>query len=149
MTQAERFWAKVARTPSRNECWLWSASLDRYGYGRFRLGGRTTRTVSAHRFAYETCVGSIPDGLFVMHSCDMPRCCNPSHLSLGTQQDNQADKVSKDRQARGYKNAKTKLSASDKINIRTLRFGGIAISAIAAAFDCCNTTIRNVLREGH
>lgn len=40
-------------------------------------------------------------GVNVLHTCDNPPCCEPSHLFVGTQAVNQADKVAKGRQARG------------------------------------------------
>jgi len=42
-------------------------------------------------------VGEIPDGMVVMHACDNPRCVNPSHLKLGTYQENALDCVAKGR----------------------------------------------------
>src|SRR6266436_4607223 len=37
----------------------------------------------------------IPDGLQVLHKCDVPRCINPVHLFLGTQQNNIDDMLAK------------------------------------------------------
>lgn len=88
-----RFWNKVER-PSQNECWLWTGSKNYWGYGTF-WGGE--KVVKAHRFAFTQCVGAIPDGMLVCHSCDRPLCCNPAHLWLGTDLSNCRDKEKKGR----------------------------------------------------
>jgi hypothetical protein len=46
---------------------------------------------------YEECYGEIPDGLVVRHKCDNPSCINPEHLELGTVQDNNQDKIDRNR----------------------------------------------------
>lgn len=43
---------------------------------------------NVHRIIYQFHFGSIPEGLFVLHSCDRGQCCNIAHLSLGTQREN-------------------------------------------------------------
>lgn len=57
--------------------------------------------VRAHRFAYETRIGAIPNGLLIMHKCDVKLCCNPRHLQPGTQLDNMQDAANKGRMASG------------------------------------------------
>lgn len=83
----DRLLAKVAESPSG--CWLWQASVDQYGYGRIKIGGRQGRPVAAHRVAYEQLVGPIPDGLELDHLCRMPACVNPAHLEPVTRGVNQ------------------------------------------------------------
>lgn len=61
--------------------------------------------------AFELYKGPIPEGLLVLHTCDIPVCCNPNHLFLGTHQDNMDDMVKKNRQARN----KGELSGSAKL----------------------------------
>lgn len=82
-------------------CWLWTSSLGRKGYGLVQ-DGRKPR--SAHRRAYIYSHGPIPDGLFVLHRCDVPCCINPHHLFLGTQADNMADMRAKGRGKTGLHN---------------------------------------------
>lgn len=71
----KRFWAKVEKT---EECWLWTAALNRDGYGIFGFDSHTVR--GAHRIAYELLIGPIPDGRQLDHLCRVRRCVNPSHL---------------------------------------------------------------------
>lgn len=90
----ERFTSKVLVSPNPDECWPWLAAKAGGGYGVVRIDGVIHK---AHRLAYELCIGPIPPGMVVMHTCDNPPCCNPSHLRLGTQRDNVLDMVAKGR----------------------------------------------------
>ena len=86
----DNFWSKVVETDS---CWLWLGS-KRDGYGMFWSNGKL---VSAHRMAWEIVHGRIPDGLLVLHKCDIRECVNPEHLFLGTHLDNFLDCIMKGR----------------------------------------------------
>lgn len=90
----ERFMAKVMPVPESG-CWLWTAACMPNGYGTFRL---PNRNMLAHRVAFELFKGPLPDGLQVLHHCDVPCCVNPYHLFAGTQNDNVKDMIGKNRQ---------------------------------------------------
>lgn len=95
-----RFWQKVDRSAGLFGCWPWKAAKSGFGYGRFKINGKLW---SPHRIAAASREGGIPasvqyHGMVVMHSCDNPACCNPSHLTIATQRDNVVDM---DRKGRG------------------------------------------------
>lgn len=71
--------------PSASGCIEWAGWRMAAGYGSMYHRGRSQPT---HRLAYMAAKGPIPDGLFVLHSCDNPPCINPDHLSVGTNKDN-------------------------------------------------------------
>lgn len=98
----QRFWDKVGIQGAEN-CWVWLASTDRFGRGRFKWNGTTGY---APRFSWELHKAPIPGGLYVLHKCDNPSCVNPDHLFLGTKGDNNRDRQAKGRGAdvRGSKN---------------------------------------------
>lgn len=69
-------------------CWNWTASRYRNGYGQSRVFGQQS---TAHKAAYLAFVGSVPEGLEIMHSCANRACVNPDHLSVGTHAQNMRD----------------------------------------------------------
>ena len=71
---AERFWTKVEFTDT---CWLWTAARTSRGYGEFHHANRIR---VAHRWAYEFCVGPIPEGLTLDHLCRVRHCVLSDHL---------------------------------------------------------------------
>jgi hypothetical protein len=75
-------------------CWLFEGMVNHNGYGLVVQKGRQER---AHRLAWIEAYGPIPDGLFVCHHCDVPACCNPDHLFLGSAADNARDMAAKGR----------------------------------------------------
>lgn len=92
----QRFESYVDRGAA-NECWNWTGTLFADGYGALHYEGRPVR---AHRLMLFFEKGyPLNDKRFVLHSCDNPRCVNPSHLSLGLAADNIADMVAKGRHA--------------------------------------------------
>jgi len=98
-----KFWSKV-EIGGDDDCWNWTGARvkDPHGnpsYGEMRIPGHGPAT--AHRIAlYLSKLEKKEkwiDTLCVLHSCDNPACCNPSHLRQGTQQENMKDMVSRDR----------------------------------------------------
>src|SRR5690606_41243895 len=71
------------------------------------------RNVVMHRLVYAdnngTSLTTIANKV-IRHTCDNKRCINPEHLVLGTQADNMADKVSRNRQAKGETHGMSKLT---------------------------------------
>lgn len=126
-----RFWAKVLKLDSG--CWEWQAArLNGYGVFHPRHG----QTCGAHRFSFELENGAIPNGLHVLHKCDNPPCVNPTHLFLGTQQDNNADcrkkgrfRVGARKRGEAHKWATTKVH--QVLAARRLRVEGLSYSQIA------------------
>ncbi|MCT7971173.1 HNH endonuclease signature motif containing protein [Laspinema olomoucense] len=78
------------------QCWNWVKSIGNDGYGKAKRKGKTIR---AHRLSYTFYKGEIPEGMFVCHSCDNPKCVNPEHLWLGSHYENEIDKTRKGRRS--------------------------------------------------
>jgi hypothetical protein len=105
------FWSRVGIAASDEDCWLWTGKLDRHGYG---YEGRER----CHRVAWELSRReSLRAGDVVRHTCDNPACCNPSHLIVGSQDENVADRVERERSARGSSNGRAVLSNQDAMSI--------------------------------
>jgi hypothetical protein len=145
-----RFWSKVDTSA---ECWLWLAHRNNYGYGKFRVGGRSGVVFSAHRLSWAFANGRLP-GLSeqVLHSCDNPACVNPRHLRIGTHADNMRDMAERGRayrsQMRGVDHPCAKLSNDDVLSVLRLVAHGATQESIAGALGVTQSTISRIV-VGH
>ena len=138
----EDFWSKVS-IGGDDECWLWQKGKDEDGYGAFWWHNRQ---VKAHRFSWELFSGAVPDGLQVLHGCDTPSCVNPSHLFLGTTQDNTADRNNKGRQIKGESCHSAILSEQQVIEIRKLSSQNVSGRKLARMFGVHYSAIYKLLK---
>lgn len=137
---SDRFWKYVSKD-GPNGCWPWTGSLSRRGgYGRIFIGGKV-RMGCAHRVSWILHFGPIPDGLKVLHHCDNPPCCNPTHFFLGTQADNMKDCSDKGRFT-DRRNKTAKLSVCDVMYIRNLYRAGRSFQKLADSFGVDYVTLR-------
>lgn len=121
-------------------CLLWDGSFvarkgKRAIYGNIRLNGKMVKT---HRVVYEAARGTIPDGVQVLHKCDVGLCCNVDHLFLGDNAANIADKVAKDR-------ARKKLTKSQVMEIHKMVASGVSHTATAGAFGVRQSTVSRIV----
>ena len=125
------------------ECWEWGGYTNPSGYGQTRIGGRNGKAILAHRLSWLVYIGEIPDGMHILHKCDNPPCCNPSHLFAGTNTDNIIDRVKKNRSNRWIKHAprekhpSTKILKNDLDEMLRLRESKVKVVEIAKMFNIC------------
>lgn len=148
-----RLLAKVDQSAGPDACWPWTGMRDPKGYGRgYAIDGSRGRTMAAHRAIYAAVHGEISEGLYILHSCDNPPCCNPAHLRAGTPQENMDD-----RHRSGLKKANgCWLPRAVPISDETLtairiayrpRVKGHTIRAVAADFGLDQATIFNIVNR--
>jgi hypothetical protein len=84
-----------------------SHHMRKEGHIDIRRDGKHTQL---HRLLYEQKFGNLPNNLVVRHSCDNASCINMDHLIVGTHADNVADRVSRNRSAKGIGHGRSKLT---------------------------------------
>jgi len=70
------------------KCWEWQGYRQPSGHGHVKVGGRALKS---HRVVYELFHGPLERDEVVRHLCGNAACCNPSHLAVGTRQENAWD----------------------------------------------------------
>jgi hypothetical protein len=153
-----RIFSKIA-VGEIDQCWLCEGDSQCGGYGHMQI---SKKKHYMHRLAWSSFFGAIPDGMNILHSCDRPSCCNPTHLSPGTHSDNMKDKTSKGRgvyhfganhhavmrpneMARGEENGSAKLNASQVIQIREERKRGVPRKVIAERYGVSEGCVKAII----
>jgi hypothetical protein len=98
----------------------------------------------AHRIAWEIEHDPIPDGLLVLHKCDVKCCVNVQHLYLGTVQDNVIDRDTRGRKAYGQGHGNTGLTEDMVREIHELAWSGVTAQNIGEMFRVSNTTVYRI-----
>lgn len=144
MFRAVPFMDRIKMVPS-STCWNWTGCLNNAGYGRIQHEGKLWY---AHRFSYKIHIGEIPDGMSVLHKCDVPSCVNPDHLFLGTQADNVHDCLRKGRHrsgpVAGEKNGNAKLNTEQVAEIRAKADAGQTRKNIAEEYGVTPAHISHI-----
>lgn len=79
----------VTTQPHTTPCEIstWLRNQKGYAARSKRIGKKVTK-VYAHRLAWETANGPIPEGMTVHHLCGVKPCVNPLHLELRSVSEN-------------------------------------------------------------
>lgn len=135
----DRFWARVQKNP--RGCWLFIGAKTCHG-GHIYFAKRDGSRVAAHRYSYQLHHGRIPPECVVMHSCDVPNCVRPSHLSLGTQKQNVHDSIIRNRRDAW---GRQRLVIADVLEIRARFQAGEPQKAIAKSYGVSKGCIHAVV----
>lgn len=132
-------------------CWIWLGCIQDDGYCRTYHRGSYH---GVHRVSWEVHHGKIPDGLFVLHRCDVRCCVNPDHLFLGTHQDNMDDMVAKGRHVVGAKRKgedshRARLTEQQARRILTSSQGGSELAVLFGVSRSCISQVRRGLSWKH
>lgn len=146
LNTAQKFWSRTQKTDT---CWLWKGTrtLKKHGKtrGLFSFHGSYRQV---HRLAYEFCYGSIENGLYVLHKCDVTDCVNPSHLFLGTHRDNMEDMKKKGRSAKGSKHGRAKITESNVQEMRRQYYAGVKSGpTLASEYGLSISTTMDAIRK--
>ena len=98
-----------------NGCWLLPPSNNKYAY--LAIDKKYKR---AHKVSYETFKEQVPEGLLVLHHCDIKNCVCPEHLYVGTAKDNYEDTVKRGQAILGQDVYNAKLTNAQAEEIRNL-----------------------------
>jgi len=136
---ADRFWPRVDQSGGPDACWPWTGYVNpTTGYGQVASGGQEGKALSTHVVAYTLTYGPTGPGLQVMHSCDNRPCCNPLHLSAGTQSQNIQDMW---KRGRGPAPTPKKLDAA---TVRMIRQTKLGHRALARRLGLGEATVRDI-----
>lgn len=130
-----------------SDCEIWPLGKSKNGYGIKHVG---SKSLYAHRLAWEAANGPIPKGMDICHRCDVRACVNPAHLFLGTRADNMRDAAAKGRIStkRGSDCWRSKLTAEQVIEARRAHAAGeMGHKRLAKRFGISAGAMRQVIKR--
>lgn len=164
--EKRKFLVKVNQSSGRkvgelNECWLWEGSKHRDGYGWFQTNyAKTSGCIYAHQMAYHLYKDQTyrpSREMPVRHLCENSevgshRCCvNPDHLTLGTIQENMADRQTNlgNYQLKGADVGTAKFTLEQARAIQAAHLSGKMYKELAEEFSVNRRTIERICVGEH
>lgn len=155
------FWAHVDDSGGHDACWPWINGTDNGGYGMYTVAKKFGFSPLAHVIAWVLTFGPIDKTKrrrCVCHSCDTPACCNPAHLWLGLNRQNNRDRNNKGRTSCGVRHRlavrhgsnhyRAKLTKRKVLAIRKLYArGGITMLTIARIYALGRSHVEGIINR--
>tara|TARA_R110000868_G_C10525106_1_gene733468 strand:- start:25 stop:486 length:462 start_codon:yes stop_codon:yes gene_type:complete len=137
---ALEWFEKKVNKHTASGCHLWTAQLDRNGYGLFRQH-------VAHRFAWRAYNNEeIPADKEILHTCHVRNCVNPDHLRLGTHAENMREMVEQGNSTKGEKNPSAKLTEEQVREIKGALSKGHRRRMLAKKYGVSITQLGSIAR---
>lgn len=140
------FFSHIDTSGGPDACHPWSGyNID--GYGKFVWKGKMT---VATRIIWEINNGPVPEGKFMLHSCDNPSCCNVRHLRPGTTKENSEDATARGRRTilRGEDSPVSKLKQKEVDSIRIqYALGGESYRSLGEKYGVSSATIGLIVKN--
>lgn len=132
------------------ECWIWRQATTSKGYPRLNLGSVQGY---AHKIAWESVNGPVPQGRVMHRTCNNLLCCNPEHckpITRAMQNRLAAARGAWSGPERCMRIAATAQRLRGKLTMeqaRAIRLRTESIDVLAAEFGVNRTVIANVRRN--
>lgn len=129
----------------RDGWFYYSLNRSGPGYKEFKVMSRGRRgTYQLHRVVAEIFLGSIPEGMMVLHRDDNKENNFPSNLYFGNCSDNGFDSYRNGHQKAGEESGKNRLTAGQVREMRDLLSGGWSLKRLSRRFGCSIRTVGRV-----
>jgi hypothetical protein len=134
-------WLTAHVNYSAPQCLIWPFQTLENGYGIVKYRGARA---GAHRIMCLLAHGEpLTGGLHAAHSCGNRACVNPAHLRWATPVENERDKITHNRVARGGRIGTSKLTEGDVRTIRSMLHHSTQ-RAVAERFSVSVDTIHKI-----
>lgn len=143
-------WLTAVASRETDECIDWPFGKTVRDYGRVSVGNR--KRLATH-VVLELSGRPRPPapGDRAKHSCDRPPCCNPRHLSWGTQRENVAEREQRGRHVvgdiKGTRHPASKLTDDDVRTIRALAAKGATQRELAKTYGIAQPAISRIINR--